>query len=101
MMKSAQTEKKSVSEKISEGKHSIFLEDRSKMTLEGVTEVCGFSETLVTLKTRRGALTVRGKALNIGRLNTETGELFVSGDISSIQYSKDKSRGSVFEGLFK
>ena len=54
MMKSAQTEKKSVSEKNSEGKHSIFLEDRSK-----------------------------------------------SGDISSIQYSKDKSRGSVFEGLFK
>lgn len=101
MMRTVQTEKGAFSEKKTEIRHSLFLEDRSKMTLEGVTEVCGFSDNLVMLKTARGALAVRGKSLSISRLNTETGELLVNGEISSIQYSKDKSRGSVLEGLFK
>lgn len=100
MMKTYGSDKKITSEKTG-GVHTLFLEDRSKMTLEGVTEVCGFSENLVTLKTRRGALSVKGKGLSISRLNTETGELFISGEIAIIQYSKDKSTGSLFEGLFK
>ena len=82
-------------------KHSLILEDRSTMTLSGVKEVCSFSDTSVSLKTSRGALLVQGKSLNIGRLNTDTGELFITGEINSIKYSKDKSSGGFFEGLFK
>lgn len=82
-------------------RHTLILEDRSKMTLGGVKEVSGFSDTSVTLRTTKGALIVQGKRLSISRLNTETGELFISGEINLMRYSKDKSRGSVFEGLFK
>lgn len=82
-------------------KHSLILESREKMTLSGVNEVCAFSDTAVVLKTNMGDLTLRGKNLNIGKLNTETGELFISGEFNSLQYSKSKNKGSVFEGLLR
>ena len=45
---------------------------------------------------------IKGKNLTISRLNTETGELFVSGEITSVQYFKDsRKKGSLLEGLFK
>lgn len=84
-----------------EKRHSLCLEDREKMALEGVNEVENFSDTAVSLKTTRGALTVQGKGLTISRLNTDTGELFISGEISLIRYSKDKKKKSLLEGLMK
>ncbi len=81
--------------------HTLLLEGRSKMTLSGIKEVKGFSDTEVLLRTSCGALSVHGKGLNISRLNTDTGELFISGEVSVMKYSKDKSKGSIFEGLFK
>lgn len=81
--------------------HTLLLEDRAKMTLSGIKEVTGFSDTEVMLKTSCGALAVFGKGLNISRLNTDTGELFISGEINIMKYSKDKRKGSLFEGLFK
>lgn len=82
-------------------KHSLCLEDRSKMTLSGVKEVISFSDCAVSLRTVQGALLVQGKGLNIGRLNTDTGELFISGEITLMRYSKDKAKRSLIEGLFR
>ncbi|MGM9936102.1 MAG: YabP/YqfC family sporulation protein [Candidatus Ornithomonoglobus sp.] len=81
--------------------HSLMLEDRSKMTLSGVKEVTAFSDTSVTLKTMLGLLLIQGKGLNISRLNTDTGELNVNGEINIMRYSKDKSSRGFFEGLFR
>ena len=82
-------------------KHSVVIDDRAKMALTGVQEVSAFSDTSVSLKTSRGLLTIQGKGLNISKLNTDTGELNVSGEISLLKYSKDKSKGGFFEGLFR
>ena len=84
-----------------QSKHSITIEDRARMTLTGVQEVSSFSDTVVSLKTCRGMLMIQGKGLNISKLNTDTGELNVSGEISQLRYSKDKSNGGFFEGLFR
>lgn len=81
--------------------HTLLLENREKMSLTGIKEVTGFSDTDVALRTSCGALTVHGKGLNISRLNTDTGELFVSGEVSVMKYSKDRKKGGLFEGLFK
>lgn len=81
--------------------HTLLLESRSKMTLSGVKEVVGFSDSEVMLRTTCGNLAVHGKGLNISRLNTDTGELFISGEVSVMKYSKDKKKGSIFEGLFR
>lgn len=84
-----------------QAKHSLMLEDRNKMALSGVKEVTSFSDTSVTLKTVLGLLLIQGKGLNISRLNTDTGELNVNGEISIMRYSKDKRSGGFFEGLFR
>lgn len=81
--------------------HTLLLENRAKMSLTGIKEVTGFSDTDVMLRTSCGALAVHGKGLNISRLNTDTGELFISGEVSVMKYSKDKKKGGLFEGLFK
>lgn len=82
-------------------KHSLFLEDRAKISLTGVNEVYGFSENDVRLKTTMGALSIKGKNINISKLNTDTGELFINGEITSMIYSKDKKKGKLLEDLFK
>lgn len=82
-------------------KHSLILDSREKMTLSGVSEVRAFSDSTVVLKTSMGDLTLKGKNLNIGKLNTETGELFISGKFNMLQYSKTKNKGGVFEGLLR
>lgn len=82
-------------------KHSLFLEDRAKISLTGVSEVYGFSENNVQLKTTMGALSIKGRNINISKLNTDTGELFINGEITSMLYSRDKQKGKLLEGLFK
>lgn len=82
-------------------RHTLILEDRAKMTLSGVNEVRGFSDTVISLKTGMGELVIKGRALNIGKLNTDTGELCISGEFTSAVYSKSRNSGGIFEGLFK
>ncbi len=77
----------------------LELKNREEMSLTGVMEVISFSETAVSLKTTVGDLLIKGEKLNIGRLNTDTGELFVKGRISMLRYSKVK--GGMLEGLLK
>ena len=90
-----------VKTEINPKKHSFTLEERNQLSLSGVLEVVSISETTVSLKTSRGALLIQGKKLNIGRLNTDTGEFFITGEITLLKYSRDKNDGSIFEGLFK
>lgn len=81
--------------------HVVTIENRTDMTLTGVSEVVNFSETAVELITSMGGLNIKGKSLNISRLNTDTGELSVSGDIYSVMYTNIKKKAPLFEGLFK
>ena len=81
--------------------HTLTLINRSVMTLTGVSEVVSFTDTEIALKTACGDLLIRGNSLNIGKLNTDTGELAVSGMVSLIKYSKGKDKGGLFEGLFR
>lgn len=81
--------------------HSISVKNRSETTLTGVCEVVNFSDAAVVLKTGMGELLIKGSGLNMGRLNTETGELFISGTISLMRYSKAKKDRGMLEGLFK
>ena len=81
--------------------HKITLINRNEMALTGVIEVLSFTDTEISLKTSCGNLLLRGNSLNIGRLNTDTGELNVTGCITILKYSKGKDSAGLFEGLFK
>ena len=80
--------------------HSLSMADRRDILLTGVTDVKEFSEGRVMLKTTSGDLCIRGKKLNISRLDTDTGELKVSGEIDSLKYTSSAG-GGMLEGLFK
>lgn len=83
-----------------ENGHSLTMNDRKDISLTGVSEVKEFSPVRVILKTLMGNLCIRGKKLNISKLNTDTGELYVSGSIDMIKYLTS-SGGGIIEGLFK
>lgn len=81
--------------------HSVILENRKSLTATGVSNVDSFDEQTIVAYTDLGELTIKGKGLNISRLNIETGELDVTGEISSLTYSENQSSGGLFSRLFR
>lgn len=71
---------------------SVVMENRKKAVITGVKEVEGFTETEVSLYTDMGQLTVKGKALRVSQVNTETGELIMTGDLINSMVYSDKTR---------
>ena len=71
---------------------NLVMENRRRLVISGVKEVEGFTETEVLLYTDMGQLTVKGNNLHVSQVNTDTGELIMSGDtVNSLVYS-DKPR---------
>lgn len=82
--------------------HSVVLEERECLTVSGVNDVDSFDEDMIVAFTNLGELTIKGSELHISKLDTETGELNVEGDISALIYSSDQPGSSGFFGkLFR
>ena len=73
--------------------HNIILEDRRLLTVSGVSDVDSFDEETVVLFTDSGELTVRGSNLRMNKLNVETGEVNIEGQIDSLAYRDESPRG--------
>lgn len=74
--------------------HNIILEDRRTLTVSGVSDVDSFDEQAVMLFTELGELTVRGSDLHMNKLNVETGEVSIEGNISSLSYQDEAQHTS-------
>lgn len=82
--------------------HSLIVENRKTLTATGVSNVESFDDETVVASTGLGDLTVRGAKLSIDKLNLETGELTLNGEIVSITYTENRtSGGGVFSRLFR
>jgi sporulation protein YabP len=81
--------------------HSLILENRRALTATGVSNVDSFDEQTIVAYTDMGELVIRGSQLQINKLNIETGELTLNGDIISMSYSDNRPAGSFFSRLFK
>ena len=82
---------------------SLILEDRSKLTLTGVTDVDCFDERMINLFTGLGELTIKGRNLHINDVSVETGDMTITGDIWLLQYGEKDRRGplSLLGKLFR
>ena len=69
---------------------NLILESREKLNISGALDVLSFDDQIVILETHLGLLTVKGEDLRINKLNIESEEVIVDGNISSLCYS-DKS----------
>ncbi|MCM1523888.1 MAG: sporulation protein YabP [Ruminococcus sp.] len=73
--------------------HSLYIENRKKITLTGVTDTDKFNESCVQLYTNLGELTVKGKALQVTMLSVETGDMVIEGDIDAVIYGDGQVKG--------
>jgi len=72
---------------------NLILENREKLSISGVIDVESFNDESVVVDTELGVLIVRGVDLHINKLNLDSSELIVEGEIYSCEYSdKDGSR---------
>ena len=81
--------------------HNIILEGREKLTVSGVTDVQSFDEEQILLETARGMLVVRGQGLHVERLQLESGEVLVRGEVGLLEYDDSvQPRDSLFRRIF-
>jgi sporulation protein YabP len=72
--------------------------------VSGVRHVESFNEECIVLDSELGIIVVRGAGMHINKLNVETSELDVEGDIVSCEYLDDngpKRKGGFFSGIFR
>lgn len=72
--------------------------------VSGVRHVESFNEESIVLDTELGVLVVRGAGMHIHKLNVETSELDVEGDIGACEYvdgGAPQRKGGFFSGLFR
>lgn len=80
--------------------HELRLDNRSKLSVSGVSEVESFDETTVVLHTVRGVLIIRGENLHLQTLSIDGGQVAVSGTIDSLSYEEPQKTGGFFRRLF-
>ncbi len=83
--------------------HTITLDNREKLCITGVVDVESFNEDSIIAVTDLGVLIIRGTELHINKLNLDSNELVVDGDIFSLEYSDGETgkSKSFFGKMFK
>jgi sporulation protein YabP len=71
-----------------------MLEERSSLTVSGVSDVERFDENEIVMTTSRGTLVVAGENLHIEKLSLDGGDLKVEGDIDALTYEEDRRERS-------
>ena len=79
----------------------LVINNREKLTVNGVMNVESFGEEYLVLNTALGELTVEGSGLKIESLTKDSGEIFIVGKISSLYYKDQKSEKGLFKRIFK
>ncbi len=81
--------------------HSLIVENRKTLTATGVSNVDSFDEQTIVAYTDLGELVIHGAQLKINKLNVETGELNLAGEITSMTYSDNRPSAGFLSRLFK
>lgn len=76
--------------------HTVILNERSELRVSGVTDVDSFDEEKVVAYTDLGELIVSGDELHISRLDVETGDLSIEGNIASLVYAGNQAKSKGF-----
>ena len=76
--------------------NNIILKDRNELSVSGVTDMDSFDETTVIAYTDLGELTISGTDIHIEKLNIDTGELVITGKISSLTYLDQTPKSTSF-----
>jgi sporulation protein YabP len=78
--------------------HSVVLDNRSHLTIEGVQHVENFDDDAIVLSTDMGLLMVKGHHLKILQLDLDAGHFAAEGEMDSLTYTR--KRGPKPEGAW-
>ena len=73
--------------------HTLYIDNRNKLTLTGVTDVGSFNEDSLRIETNLGEINISGTDLQVSKLSLESGEVTVEGKINSVVYSETVRKG--------
>jgi sporulation protein YabP len=80
--------------------HKLTLNERSNLTMTGVTEVVSFDDSAVVLRTQLGNLVIHGKQLQLKTLSVEGGQVAVDGQVTAMIYEEPRPAGGFMRRLF-
>ncbi len=66
--------------------HSILLDNRSRMELDGILDVESFTDTSIIASSTLGNIAIDGIDLKVDSFSSQTGKLIVKGNIESFCY---------------
>lgn len=85
--------------------HSITLNERKSLVITGVKKIDSFDNEEFLLETNMGYIIIKGKELEIVKLDTYQGNVSIKGMVNSFNYmenTKQKEKEeSIFSKLFK
>ena len=84
--------------------HNINITERQNVQVSGVTKIDSFDNEEFLLETSAGPLGIKGKDLEIIKLDTYEGTIMIKGVIDAFSYfdtSKTKKENSMIARLFR
>lgn len=91
-------------EKLKSASCNMNMENRERLQITGVNEVVSFNEDEIFLNTQLGALRIKGDELKMNKLDVQSGDVLIVGNIDSCAYSnnyKAKKNEGILAKLFK
>lgn len=86
--------------------HHVMVKNRESLDVTGIKKIESLNSKEFILETILGYMTILGDNLEMINLNTQTGELNITGYVNSIVYhdklnSSEKKKESILTKLFK
>lgn len=91
-------------DKLESSNHNIIVKERQNISISGVAKIISFDNEEFLLETTLGPLGIKGKELEIIKLDTYEGLITIKGIIDGFTYldsPKEKQKDSVIMRLFK
>jgi sporulation protein YabP len=84
--------------------HNIQLIDRKTIQMNGIKKIESFNKEEFFLQSVMGYILIKGEELELMKLDTSGGNIYIKGKIDSITYiddTKKKNKESLLSRLFK
>lgn len=84
--------------------HSISITERQNIQISGITKIDSFDNEEFLLETSAGPLGIKGKDLEIIKLDNYEGTIMIKGVVDAFSYfdtGKSKKENSIITKLFK
>ena len=80
------------------GRHTLSVDRRENLIANGILDVVSFDEETVIAETDLGMMIIKGHNLHISKINLESGDLIMSGEINGVSYDNRRSGGDRVPG---